>query len=221
IPDTSANVGTKDFPIQLKITNPNQIPFQNIDYTCEIAYDETLFLSSGWSDKTCITKDTIINYERILVLEGKNISINNKENLLGEIYGLVLLADSDKTPIHIRKFSLSDTNIVIQTQDGSLTIRACTLELRRVALRDLTTMQIEPNPANNEVEIKISGDEEGPFLLNLYNLQGFKIDSKVLNYKKKDGNSFKLKTSDYPDGFYQCILQSPAAYISKPLMIVK
>jgi len=82
-------------------------------------------------------------------------------------------------------------------------------------------MQIEPNPANNEVEIKISGDEEGPFLLNLYNLQGFKIDSKVLNYKKKDGNSFKLKTSDYPDGFYQCILQSPAAYISKPLMIVK
>ena len=81
IPDETVNVGTTNYKIKLYIQNYSNLRFSNINYTCQIAYDATLFWTKD-NINNYIIKDTIINHKRILNIEGKNISINNSKTLL-------------------------------------------------------------------------------------------------------------------------------------------
>jgi hypothetical protein len=221
IPDTSSEVGVENFPIYIKLLNKNKTSFPKIDFLCEIAYDVTAFLPNDNSSNPCIIKDTIINQNKVLTIKGENISINDNENILAEILGTVFLADSDITNIYFNSFSCSDTNIIIKTKDGSLTITACVLPLRRVKLFNQTTLTMLPNPASESVNIKVFSEEEGNFIIKIFNLQGSLIETRSWNHKKSETKNILIDLNNYSSGLYQVVFQSPSDRFVKPLIIIK
>ncbi|MBM2817294.1 MAG: domain containing protein [Ignavibacteria bacterium] len=171
-PNTTAIAGSENFPLQIKYSKSPNINITNKNYLFNISYDASIFLPTP-SDN--ITKDTIINNQRILTVEGK--FQENPDSIVTTIYGTICIPNIDTNIIHIKQFLCSNPGINIGTQDGNLIILNCSGPLRRVELRKIQSVALFPNPASNNMVINIDNVEEGNYSLMIYNLQGLLLSS--------------------------------------------
>jgi hypothetical protein len=221
-PDTVSQVGLENFKIPLKVKiNDKTLKFQNLSFTTSFKFKADVFLPTGLT-KGKILNDSLDNSNyRNMTIFCDSVNIDDSNRVLTELIGTVLLGDSI-TPLDIIDFKWNSPKLtVIALTDGSLKTYACAMELRQIHLFNPIKLQIQPNPAIDEIEVIIEGDELGFYTLSLYDLQGMKIDEKTWNRKHKGKDSYKFSTDNYPNGVYQVVVQSPWNVISKSVMIVK
>jgi hypothetical protein len=79
---------------------------------------------------------------------------------------------------------------------------------------------IIPNPASEDIEIKVSLIEDGATSLSIFNSNGLKV--KEFNIKGETGiHTIKLDGRDYSNGLYFIQLQTPTVVANQKLMIIK
>ncbi len=221
--DTITNVGTENFHIPIKAKlNCQQILADNLSFKAKIKFNASTFLPTGLTKGQILNDSIDKDFFRSLTIQCDSVNISEKDSILTELIGTVLLGDSI-IPIEITDFKWNNSSIEIDTIiNGSLRTKICAFPIRRIQFFTPTSFSIHPNPSNsNEIEIKFEGDEEGLHTLNFYNIQGIKIDSKEWLNAKNSKRDFKFDLKDYQNGVYYVVLKSPWNVISKPMMVVK
>ncbi len=81
-------------------------------------------------------------------------------------------------------------------------------------------LSIMPNPASEDVEIKVNLIEDGATLVSIYNSNGMKI--KEYNINGETGQkTINLNAKDFSNGLYFIQLQTPTVLENQKLMIIK
>ncbi len=217
LPDTTADVGTPRFciPVMAK-TIPKVKNYITISYDAEISMNAEIFLPDIQTD--------IVNEERFVNLSGVNVRISEEDTKIGQICGLVLLAEDDTSPLTIEDFTITDDQqINYEIKKGSLRITGvCEQFLRKVSKLELTTMNVSPLAANERTEINIKTEERGNFSLSLYSVEGARLLRK--KWHKGGGNrdyTIPLTLENFSPGVYQFILITPWNVLRERIIIVK
>ncbi len=222
-PDTVSDVGIQNFKIPLKVRlYQDSLSYENISFSTSVRFKANVFLITGVSANGTILSDTIDNdnYRNVEVY-CENVNINDSNKVLTELNGTVLLGDSI-SPLDINYFRWHTPKLIVDSLiNGSLLVKACGLELRQILPFNPIKLQIQPNPAGNEVEVIITGDELGYYSIYLFDLQGIKMEEMHWKRTEKSDDSFKFRFNNISTGVYQVILKSPWSTISKPVIIVK
>ncbi|MFC2130274.1 T9SS type A sorting domain-containing protein [Bacteroidota bacterium] len=205
LPDTVVKIGS-DISIPINI-NINCVCGENdpgFTYSAEIQFDASFFFPY---DTPVITGNTIIDGKRILTLEGE-FKPESQETVIAEIPGLVLLGDSMKTPLEINKFEILNSDINIETQDGSLEIYGiCQPEISRIKLIQPLQVNLSPNPADMELTLNIKSRETGEHNIFVYNARGIEL----AHISWQGGSASKdinIDVSGYPSGLYFVKIQT-------------
>ncbi|MEI6091063.1 MAG: T9SS type A sorting domain-containing protein [bacterium] len=221
-PDTIAEVGAENFTIPLKVKLYDKtLKFANLSFTTSFKFKADVFLPSGIT-KGKILKDSLDNSNyRNMTIFCDSVNINDTTTVLTELLGMVLLGDS-VTPLDIIDFQWHSPKLtIVALTDGSLSATACAYDIRHIQLFDPISLQIQPNPASDEIEVIIEGDEQGYYTLILYDLQGMEIDKKTWNRNQKGIDCFKFPLNNVSNGVYQVVVKSPWNILTKSVVIVK
>jgi len=224
-PDTLANLGMENYKIPLKVKlYEKKISFVNLAYTAKFKFKADVFDLKGLTKGT-ILKDSLDNSNfRNITIFCDSVNINDTNKLLTLLIGTVLLGDRT-TPLDITDFQWQSPKLKIAALiDGSLTTVSCPFFVWHLTYYNPIQLKIQPNPANDYLEINIEGDEQGYFTLSLYDLQGIKINEKTWQRDHRDHNAnenFSMPLTNFSVGVYKVVLKTPSSVITKSLMIIK
>lgn len=222
LPDTTAEIGNPAFRIPLKAKLESGFGLNNLSYTAEIRFDSRYYLPNIITNGT-IRKNDVENGERVLNIEGTASNINNNETILTEMIGLAMLGDKESIPLKLTNFIWSDTTLTINKINGSLVVTGvCQQSLSMLKTFTKINIEINPNPAGDEAEITITSEEKGSLNINVYSVQGMKLESKDISLSNLSGSTtVKLNMKDYPTGLYEIVLQTPGEVLTRQIMVVK
>lgn len=214
LPDTSAYVGDKDFCIPLYARIENGENAGNLSYTAELSFDADALITY------LPNKGVVESNMRKIVLTNNNISLSNKDTIIGKFCGDVLLGGKSLIPLFIENINWSE-EIDNDTHDGSLKLLFCQINLAALKLFQSTQIALMPNPASDELDIDISSGESGLFKLEIYSIEGALIDMRNWCSSGKHDTKLKLDLSKYSTGVYMVVLSSPTSKKAEQLKIVK
>ncbi|MFC2130180.1 T9SS type A sorting domain-containing protein [Bacteroidota bacterium] len=217
LPDTVVKIDNEiSIPINIKLNCSCRENVPDFTYSAEIQFDASFFYPY---DSPIITGNTVIDGKRILTLEGE-FKPESQETVVAEIPGLVLLGDSMKTPLEINKFEILNTDINIETQDGSLEIYGiCQPEISRIKLIEPLQVNLSPNPADMELTLNIKSREKGEHNIFVYNARGIELN----NISWQGGSVSKdinIDVSGYPSGLYFVKVQTGMFAEVKKIVVV-
>lgn len=221
LPDTVGIAGTDNFCIPLTASlDTKESKELKLSYKAEIRFNASVFLPDNEIPE--MIENRIENGERIMVLEGKDKVINNNESVLSNLCGLVLLTDNFVNPLIIKNFEWTNPNVMYETRNGSLTITGiCQPSIRPIKLFTPTAMEIQPNPASDEINIEISSEEEGNFFVKIFNMEGMLQSNFSFYNREKNTYILNMDTKNLPNGAYQILLVSPNSRLSRTALIMK
>ncbi|MBE2255489.1 MAG: T9SS type A sorting domain-containing protein [Ignavibacteria bacterium] len=115
-------------------------------------------------------------------------------------------------------FVVGDSGIILKTFTGGLS----KIEANYSNIPDYINLEQNfPNPFNPVTKIKFKISKSGDYLLEIFNLQGKKIET-LINRKLYNGDFEVLwNASNYPSGIYFYKLKSESHNITKKMMLVK
>ncbi len=211
-------------PIKALITEPT-VEVGDLEFRALIKFNATLFAFKSFKDAT-VLKDSIYKDTRFIEFEVKGLRLNNDTAVIAEMLGRPMLGNAESTPINWLQFSWKDAAAfgVTDTIPGALSIRTCKAGgTRLLELGFPLSMVIAPNPASDEVNIKVSVLEVGRHSVNIYDVQGrtWKIKEFDVNLNSQKEIEFKYNTGGLSSGFYFIVVKSPTSRIVKPIYIVK
>ncbi|MFC2130071.1 T9SS type A sorting domain-containing protein [Bacteroidota bacterium] len=193
LPDITSHIDERIcLTLSAKLENNKDI-ILNAKYNAEIRYDATAFYPDN--------SYTITGAEAVIRLDNRDISVGKDATVIGEVCGLVLLANENLTKLKISNFELSNPYCEVETIDGSLSIFGCQIDLSRVKLAEPLEVMLSPNPANDELILNIKSTDKGEHNIYIYNAQGIELGN-----VSWQGNSVNKKinidVSSYPIGLY-------------------
>jgi len=225
-PDTAAVIGVSEFKLPIKVQNTNKDIFiSGLSYRLIISFDAALFYPIGVS-KGKIEKNEIFNGQRILTISDDNISLYGTEQLLTEIIGYILLGNNNKTIINIQDIIWDKNWIHPNSKNGELyTYGLCGNTINQIKLKEDSDIKINPNPANQIINIHLNTNENGILDVQIFSVTGILCLKKSIeinnpNKEQIDGK-YIIATYELPSGYYYIIITSPNKRFALPLSIVK
>ena len=192
------------------------------DYEIKLSYDASYYnLDSIQSGK--LTDNTVQNNIRSLIIEGKNASISKVQDTLNLLYGYTLMGRSETIPLKIDYVKFKNDRYIYKSTDGTLTLNSCAINLSGIKGYTPTTLQISPNPANNDINLSVNTSENGHFEILIYNISCKIVSSFDFNKSNNFNETldFKLNTSEISSGIYSLQLKSGTGVIVKSVMVEK
>ncbi|MBM2817373.1 MAG: hypothetical protein HW421_4135 [Ignavibacteria bacterium] len=223
LPELTGEVGQLNLEVPLygKITNTRQLKLKR-DFNAEVRYDYSA-LKPAEVQPNGTKVLGVIGIENGMEFR-VTVLFTNSEQKIGSFFGDVMLALQDTTPLLLKKFEIQDTLLNINTLDGSFILQpVCKTSLRRITTFEKVTMTVLPNPAGDAVEVRITGSEQGNFTLNIYTIEGIKIESFQFSNEQNKifEKKFQINTENYPSGIYFIILNKPMGVERERLNVVK
>jgi hypothetical protein len=220
IDTTTALVGTGNVNIIVRAKTQINNQFMPSDIQIVIYFDATAFVPEGQS---FITQNYIgTDGFRYLTLERNGFIFSNDNEILFTISGKTYIGHNSKNQIFIGEIIIDSLNICIDTMPGLLiNTGICQIDLLRIKQFIPVQLNINPNPANSEIEVEIKGDTDGLYKLELFNMHGLNVYKNTWFHKKGMIDNFKLSILDLPNGVYQTLLVTNSEIISEHLIIVK
>ncbi|MBM2816876.1 MAG: FlgD ig protein [Ignavibacteria bacterium] len=85
------------------------------------------------------------------------------------------------------------------------------------------SISIFPNPARDEAIVSISGNHAGNYSLNIYSIEGIKLESREFTNTGNEqiNKTISISTVKYPSGVYFIVLNSPHGVERERLIVVK
>ncbi|MFH1051349.1 MAG: T9SS type A sorting domain-containing protein [bacterium] len=220
LPDTIAKVGNEiSIPITININCACVVNDSGYFYKAEIEYDATFFYPYF---SPIITGNKVVNGQRILTLEGE-FKPETLETIVAEISGLVLLGKDTKTPLKINKFEILNSDINIETQDGSLEIYGvCQPELSQIELLEPLRVDLTPNPAEDLVKLSFHTIIENDVRISFSNYMGNTVKEFNLNVDVlQKTNEAELDVLDLPSGLYFATIRAGGQIQTEKILILR
>ncbi|MFA7326022.1 MAG: T9SS type A sorting domain-containing protein [Candidatus Kapaibacterium sp.] len=177
------------------------LPVQEYSITTDI--DRTAFFTN---DSYTVTQNQPISKAR-----------TNIHNLTGTI----LLSSALEYNITFPNYAFTNQYIEVIEQPGKIYIDSvCVFKYREIQLLDSTTLDISPNPANEQLNIDITTGAQGTMKLELVATDGRVIytDEWIQSTKSKQ---MQINTIAIPSGQYQVRLITPYDAITKSVVVVE
>jgi hypothetical protein len=200
----------------------NAVP--NASFKARIGIDQALFYPVEVK-KGSIQSKSVNGRELNLDIVVMDANIENSESVVGEIIGSTLLGDVSKTDIVWKSFEwitpvdLPAPNLI----NGSLEIEICRKgQDRLIKIGKSAGIAVIPNPADNQIKVKVDALEVGWYSLDLVDVQGsvmIKNSWAVVKDGKRDFD-FDMKTSDLSSGMYFLIYKTPTESHAQPVFII-
>ncbi len=221
LPDTTGIIGDSDYKIPLKAKLETSDEFSILmSYRAEINYLADMYMPVNINIGTFY--DSYLDEDRrVLVIEGEDIIVSNRETTLAEIEGIILLGDQNETPLIISDFAYHSEFIDFTTINGRLRIGGmCFQDGSRVTLVKMLEAVISPNPGTGSVRIALNNCVEGNYEIKIFNLQGEIIKKIQWTNGTDDTKLLELDLTGTPTGVYRVSITGPFQQITYPITIV-
>ncbi|MFP4527656.1 MAG: SBBP repeat-containing protein [Candidatus Kapaibacterium sp.] len=214
LPDIESTPGKhEDIPLKIRL-DKGDLP-ASFDYNARIKFSVDCFLPDN-------NAGNIQNDYVIIDLSGRADLNSSGEHMIARIPGIALLGEKLEYTLIIDKFEIADTSFTIYKKDGSISVRnMCLDDLRLIRMRDLTRIDIAPNPGSDMIEIRVHSATEGPSRLNIYSLAGGELYEYQWQADKGSDRVINLDAREYQTGTYFIILRTPGGVLREQFMIVK
>jgi hypothetical protein len=138
--------------------------------------------------------------------------------LLTEMEFLVMIGDTNITPLSITDERSIGDRITVNPESGTFTLLSDKLYLegRRTALH-----QNEPNPAAGQTTIRYETAESGQTELLLYDLFGRRLEYLDRGFRSRGEYEIQFNSGKYPIGTYYIILRTPTDWRLKKMIIMR
>ena len=221
-PDTLAEIGDHHFklPVYAKYSG-DYLTGDTLTLTATIDIDAFFFEPTGISSGTFT--DISFNNRRLeMEIEVPDFVIESEQQLITEITGIVLFADTNHTDIYINEAAWDNPLIETVAFDGSMRLYGdCIPKNRKIQFTEEPEFTVSPNPAIESINIKYTC-LQGQYQLMLVSDLGETVYSKKWNSIFSQGfNELNINTDDLVSGQYILILRSPLGVINRRLSIVK
>ena len=195
--------------------------------TAEVAFDGTMFMPTSITNGSIISQ-TWDNYNKTLRFEINVNQISTQETVIAQINGSTLLGRTDNTILSWNEtdYSWIPLNTVTETtfQNGTLQTEICDKGGERLLdYSNLLALKIQPNPADDNLQIEIAALEIGHHSLELVNIHGSR--TRIADWTVTlDGDkefTFNSDIRKFSSGSYYVVLKSPTDRIVEPVFIIK
>jgi uncharacterized protein (TIGR02145 family) len=216
IKNDSAYAGqVRRLKLVISSANPDEIAQK---FSAKIRFQKTILTPIKKSDRNILNDSIYININGV---------IGNSSELaqIPVIAGLGLV---EETSLDILEFILFDNSgnkvdFDIETTSGTFKLLGICREGGTRLFNPtgkVEIMQINPNPASDEIEISFNLIEDGTSTLSVYNLNGVKM--KEFNLAGETGfRKINLDARDFANGLYFIQLQTPTVITNQKFMILK
>jgi hypothetical protein len=154
-------------------------------------------------------------------LQNQELKIGTENKVIGEICGGVMLANQRTTDLIIKEFTTINPYLDIETQNGSLTIDGCIIDLSRINIFDPLNIMMMPNPASEEITLQIKSPDASLCKIVFYNYVGMEMLSKEQSLNN-GMNEMKIGTQELTNGLYAIRIILPnGKYFSTTVVINK
>jgi hypothetical protein len=155
-----------------------------------------------------------------LKFDEQTFPLNSKRSLI--ICGIALSGQKSATNIDIENADFGNEQIIVSYISGTLSIEACSQDLRVLQIFKPINVSINPNPSDTFAEIIINSQERGKHYIEIYSVDGkilkrFELDDFDIN----NSQTIRLITSEFNQGLYNIIIKSPWNILNKQLLIIK
>ncbi len=186
-------------------------------FRAEIAFDPSMLV---------VTDNTpwrIENDERVVELQGQRAQGNN---LLATLALKATLGRMESTPLRVVSFEWIDanTNVPMQTTDGSFTLRGLCRE-GGVRLYDpngeIAIKSVSPNPSSGDVRIVYSLSESGEHRLRVVDLTGREVRTVFAGTFVPGEYAVQVGVGELSSGTYYLLLETPTTRVTKEMQVVQ
>ncbi len=151
----------------------------------------------------------------------QNQPINKTKTNIHNLTGTILLSDDLEYDITFPSYSFTNPYIEVIEQPGKIYIDSvCVFDFRSIQLVDPTTLDINPNPASEQLNIDITTGVQGTMKLELVATDGRVIYSDEWTQSTKS-KQMQINTINIPSGLYQVRLITPYDAITKSVIVVE
>ncbi|HRP01125.1 MAG TPA: choice-of-anchor D domain-containing protein [Candidatus Kapabacteria bacterium] len=226
IPAITSNPSSRNFklPIYGKFKKATD-SMDNMNIFFKLRLNRSLYYPEN-IEGGIIDNNQIDGRDRVLDLEFNNIKVSPSDTLIGNLIGTTMLGDSKFTDLIISDLDILERNLVstIEGVNGKLTIEICEEGDSRLLEHNLNPFRtiINPNPAQDVVNITINTLERGKHIAVISDLSGrelFKIDWNPINSGEE--KQFLLDVSNFDSGIYFIQVYSPNDVIYSKINIIK
>ena len=220
---TKASVGDEQVYLILKGRTEANTPVFINQLNLKIRFDHTAFLPSDNQEFTVIDNSTDPVGNRNYSIQLNDITLTNNSSIIARIHGMALMGHELTNPLDLLEVGISGSSYCLETSGGLLKLDStCLYPLLYIEVFTPLGMKIQPNPASNEIEIKVEGDAGGYYTLSIYNILGIKVEERQWYRRDKMGEeTIKISLGNFSDGSYRVVLKSPWESLSQSLMIIK
>jgi len=220
VDSTIAKIGTTEAKLHFTsfITGPVNIDTLQVLY--EIRFNANAFLPKD--DSSFIINKIDENGYRILQLYYEKFNFSNKDTIDFYVDGTLLLGYNKINEVYVVTNTNIQNNICINTINSYIIADSvCSFETRRIKLIDLPDITLFPNPATNELKIKLKNLVDKQYNIEVYNSNGFIINTyQFFNTLEKE-QFFNIDLTHFTNGMYCVLLKSKDTVLQKMFSILK
>ncbi len=219
IPELKQDAGKKlSIPIYAKLQCYEGIPLIT-DLNFKLIFHKDFFYPESLSIGNFIKSFENDSFKLDITLN--NVKLNDKEIIIANLDGVVLPGNFSPDSININSIELNHNNVNIISQNGSLEVTGCASQIRPVQKNENTTMKITPNYFKETADISIYSKENGTYIIDIYSLEGQKVESITFTYYLKEYSEFIkiIDLANYNKGVYFVVLRTHSTIIRKKLMV--
>lgn len=220
LPDTSAVIGTKDYGFYLTGSVNSKTSFRDLIYNAEIAFDADYFYPEN-AEYGSIVESKVEGNERLVRISGIIPLLDDRNIKILGLRGLVLIGRKETIPLKINSFTLNDSNVYVNKNDGSLSVNGvCGQNISSIKLFKPASLQVIPNPVREKGYFSFISDTDGICTVGIYNVNGEKLLYHSINAIKSKEYTLPLELNDISTGLFLIILKTPASSLKKQFLFI-
>lgn len=151
----------------------------------------------------------------------QNQPINKAKTNIHNLTGTILLSESLEYDITFTDVSFTNPYIEVIEEPGKIYIDSvCAFDFRNITTFDETTLETNPNPATDGLNVTITTGVQGTMKIELVSTDGRVIYTTEWQQSTKT-KQMLINTIDIPSGLYQLRLITPYDAITKSVMVVE
>ncbi len=220
VDSTISKIGSNDAKLHFTSFFTGPVNIDTLQVLYEIRFNANAFLPKD--DSSYVINKIDENGFRILQLYYEKFNFSNKDTINLYIEGTLLLGYNKINEVYVVPNTNIQNNICINTTKGYIIADSvCSFETRRIKLIDLLDITLFPNPATNELKIKLKNLVDKQYNIEVYNSNGFIFNTYQIFNTFENEQFLNIDLTYFNNGIYCVLLKSKDVVLQKMFSVVK
>ncbi len=216
----SAEAGTDDLGIPVVVeVDPELLPMFADTLMASLIFPAEVFYPSRWDIGQPFF--SIRGNERVTRLLQHNIQLVNPQQRINTLYGTVLSGSITTATLHWEDIHWAGLTCPSNGSTPSLLlVTGCNIKGRALRYFSQTSVTAVPRPSSSVIDVSISGDEPGQYVVQLVSTDGAMIHQHTISRAYQSANvlSYPIDMSSIARGLYYVVVTAPSGpYLSRVL----